>query len=127
MNYNAQRCLDYLLWCSTDDNGEPLDNGDPKPSPELIFRLESDWNDFRSLVESEGFDPEEEMATTLHPDCDGDPWNAVAHDFILTRNHHGAGFWDGRWHSPWGERLTVIAHRFGELEPYVGDDGMVYV
>jgi len=47
------------------------------------------------------------------------------HDFCLTRNHHGAGFWDGDWTN--GEELTKIAHSFGEMNAYPGDDGKIYV
>jgi hypothetical protein len=41
----------------------------------------------------------------------------VGHDFWLTRNHHGAGFWDrpeiyGSKEN--AEKLTEIAHGFGE-------------
>lgn len=39
----------------------------------------------------------------------------VGHDFHLTRNHHGAGFWD-RGLGRIGERLTVAAEAFGEAE-----------
>lgn len=35
------------------------------------------------------------------------------HDFWLTRNHHGAGFWD-RGYGPKGDRLTDAAHAYGE-------------
>lgn len=51
----------------------------------------------------------------------------VAHDFWLTRNHHGAGFWDGDYTKKLGERLTKQAHKFNELSVYIGDDGLVYV
>lgn len=50
----------------------------------------------------------------------------AGHDFWLTRNHHGAGFWD-RGLGPAGERLTTIAHSFGSADAYLGDDGKVYV
>ena len=124
----AQHCMLALIWSETSpgDNDRSLDCGDWEPSPELTFRVESDWEGFCSLLEQEGFDPAEELAEALHPDCDGNPWNAAAHDFILTRNGHGAGFWDGGWHAPWGDRLTEIAKRFGELHCYVGDDGLIY-
>lgn len=48
----------------------------------------------------------------------------VAHDFWLTRNHHGAGFWDGDYEH--GDILTKIANKFKEVELYVGDDGKIY-
>ena len=51
----------------------------------------------------------------------------VAHDFWLTRNRHGAGFWDGDYEEEAGKKLTEIAHSFGEVHPYVGDDGKIYI
>ena len=47
------------------------------------------------------------------------------HDFWLTRNGHGAGFWDGDWPEN-GDALTALAESFGPLDPVVGDDGMIY-
>ena len=47
-------------------------------------------------------------------------------DFWLTRNRHGAGFWD-RGHGPKGDRLTAAAHAYGESDAYLGDDGLIYV
>jgi hypothetical protein len=51
----------------------------------------------------------------------------VAHDFWLTRNHHGAGFWDGDYPEPLGKQLTELAHSYGECELYVGDDSKIYI
>lgn len=45
--------------------------------------------------------------------------------FTLTRNHHGAGFWDGDWHAPWGDRLTELARTFPQLETYFDDDDIL--
>ena len=40
---------------------------------------------------------------------------------------HGVGFWDGGWdHTPYAEMLDKVATGYGELEPYLGDDGRVY-
>ncbi len=36
----------------------------------------------------------------------------AGHDFLLTRNGHGAGFWD-RGLGAWGNTLTEIAKTFG--------------
>ena len=49
----------------------------------------------------------------------------AGHDFYLTRNRHGAGFWD-RGLGEIGDRLTDAAHVYGMLEFYVGDDGALY-
>lgn len=46
-------------------------------------------------------------------------------DFWLTRNGHGAGFWD-RGLGKTGDELTIYAHAFGGVDVYVGDDGKVY-
>lgn len=42
------------------------------------------------------------------------------HNFFLTRNHHGAGFWDSE--NIYGEmeakKLTEISHKMGEVDCY---------
>lgn len=48
----------------------------------------------------------------------------AAHDFILTRNHHGAGFWD-RGLGIAGDILTQGADDAGGVAPYVTDRGGV--
>jgi len=48
------------------------------------------------------------------------------HDFWLTRNRHGAGFWD-RGYGDLGKDLTDKAHTYGESNLYVADDGKVEV
>ena len=56
----------------------------------------------------------------------GDRFAEAGHDFWLTRNRHGAGFWDGDWSKDAGERLTQAAHFKSGVDLYVGDDGMIY-
>lgn len=46
-------------------------------------------------------------------------------DFWLTRNGHGAGFWDGNWPEH-GDELTALAEQFKSVDLFVGDDGLVY-
>lgn len=53
----------------------------------------------------------------------------VGHDLWLTRNHHGAGFWDrpeiyGRDKA---DAYTAYAHSMGERYPYVDDNGQVWI
>jgi hypothetical protein len=45
----------------------------------------------------------------------GSPERA-GHDFWLTRNRHGAGFWDGDWPAEVGKRLTRAAHVYGTAD-----------
>lgn len=50
-------------------------------------------------------------------------------DFFLTRNRHGAGFWDRDFSEPGRTvlaRLTDASHAYGGTYEYVGDDGKVY-
>ena len=49
----------------------------------------------------------------------------LAHDFILTRNGHGAGFWD-RGIGEDGQELTRMAKAYGTVGLYRGDDGKLY-
>ena len=45
----------------------------------------------------------------------------IGHDFWLTRNHHGAGFWDRGYEEEIGDKLTEISHEFGELNVFEND------
>lgn len=49
------------------------------------------------------------------------------HDFWLTRNHHGVGYWDRDYPKAIGEALTEEAHDYGESFLYAGDDGKLYL
>lgn len=54
----------------------------------------------------------------------------IGHDFLLTRNGHGAGFWDREnlYDAPGSTGvLSRIAQGYGQVEPYLGDDGRIYV
>lgn len=98
------------LWSSTDEDGEPLDNYEL--SPETEASMADDVEDFLEAAEEiSGFE-------------DLDPAQ-VGHDFWLTRNRHGAGFWD-RGLGALGSELTKLAHAYGGVDLYVGDDGLVY-
>lgn len=46
-------------------------------------------------------------------------------DFALTRNRHGAGFWD-RGYGESGTKLTKMSRPYGEFYLYLGDDGRIY-
>lgn len=49
----------------------------------------------------------------------------AGYDFWLTRNGHGAGFWDGDW-PVYGDMLTKGSKCYGVFETYRGDDGLIY-
>lgn len=58
-------------------------------------------------------------------EIEGNNLNQIAHDFLLTQNHHGAGFWDGDYPIH-GEKLTELAQEAPEVHLFV-EDGKVCV
>jgi hypothetical protein len=60
-------------------------------------------------------------------DLEGRNLIRAGQDFWLTRNRHGAGYWDGDYPDGAGRRLTDAAHVWGSSDAYVGDDGYVHL
>jgi hypothetical protein len=57
---------------------------------------------------------------------DGITDESIGHDIWLTRNGHGAGFWDRGYYTPEvGEKLTEIAKSLGTKNLY-SENGKVY-
>lgn len=107
------------LWSSIDDNGEPLDkNHDLKDIPRhVMVRMCKDCQIFQIT-----------SAWEKHGDILGDKQGGF--DFWLTRNGHGAGFWDGDWKDQNGsempgKELTAAAKMFGEFNLVLNDDGSI--
>jgi hypothetical protein len=107
----AQQYLETALWSSSDEDGEPLDRQFSVSdfAPEAIEQAEKDCLDFLSTNDVGDLDESE-----------------VGHNFWLTRNRHGAGFWDLGL-GALGDRLTKAAHVYGECDVYLGDDGKLYL
>lgn len=120
---SAKHCLASLIWQASDDD---ISAGKYEPSDELIREMDKQWFQFKTRCELICLDPEVAFVGPLPSDNDGDYWNQVAHDFIMTRNGHGCGFWDGDWAEPWATILTDLSHEFGEIAVYVGDDNLLY-
>lgn len=102
--------IEAALWSSTDDKDEPLDSnyGIDDIAPETSQQMADDCAKFQA----------EHARDLAGNDTQG------GHDFWLTRNGHGAGFWDGNW--PQGERLTNASKVYGDVYLYIGDDGRIY-
>ena len=105
--------LTALFWSESDEGGQPFDaNYSPSDLSDAdITAVTKDCAAFIRLAESEGL-----------ADDDGHGISQLAHGFCLTRNGHGAGFWDGDWPIH-GDALTALSKRFGECGLYLGDDG----
>ena len=103
------------LWSSTDDTGEPIDANydanDIDPHTLDTMRIECDQfiSGYWSLIVQTAMTPEQ-----------------CGHDFWLTRNHHGTGFWDRGYPDALGDALTEAAHCESQRDLYIGDDGKIY-
>lgn len=103
--------LTAALWSSTDDCNVPLENN-YTPSDfalEAMLQAVSDCNAFRAGAGN--------LLSNITPEQAG-------HVFWLTRNHHGAGFCD-RGLGDTGEKLTKLAQKFKELNPYITNDNKI--
>lgn len=117
--------IEAALWSSTDyaddSGGEPLDlNYDHTDiSAETLDQMLQDCAAFLLKV-----DHLINFQTCRHKGCS--EYAYAGHDFWLTRNGHGAGFWDGDWEDEAGKQLTKIAKEFGTFDLYIGDDGQIW-
>lgn len=102
--------LETALWASTDDNQEPLDD-------------KYDTADFTKEAikaarrDAEGFIRENRADLNSVGD-----YGQHGHDFFLTRNGHGAGFWD-RGYGAVGDRLSKACKLYGGADIIVNDRG----
>ena len=116
MDVFTRQYIITALWTSMDNaddrGGEPLDAnyGLDDLAPETLATIREDCEAFQR-----------DNADDISNDRE-----RAGHDFWLTRNRHGAGFWDGDWPHDAGERLTEAAHAYGSVDLYVGDDGLIY-
>jgi hypothetical protein len=99
------------LWSSTDDADTPLDSNYSASdlAAETFAKMTADCERFQAD----------------HGDLNAEDLERAGHDFWLTRNHHGAGFWDGDWPDH-GDALTEAAQAYPDVDLYVGDDGAIY-
>jgi hypothetical protein len=119
------------LWSSIDDNDQPMDQDYDIDdlAPETLANMQADLDKFFAFLEraQDGdqslLESALEYADTARKDFDAE--GRICHDFWLTRCGHGCGFWDGDY-GHIGDRLTEVAKQFGNVDLYVGDDGLIY-
>jgi hypothetical protein len=141
-NYPAPESLDYLVYCKVCGDWIeeiPLtDDGAQQLLEDKFFAAYVDcalWSSHDEDADGApldrdftGRDIDVDALARMYADC-RDFWTAnredlkdidsdqAGHDFWLTRNHHGAGFWD-RGLGEIGQRLTDAAHVYGESNLY---------
>jgi hypothetical protein len=96
------------LWSSADGDGTSLDSekyASARWTKAALRTMEDDVRDFvsanKAALEASGLDDEQ-----------------IGHDFWLTRNGHGAGFWD-RGLGSVGDELTKAAEAHGSQDLYI--------
>ena len=115
---------------SDESGGVPLDENysiDDLPRETLI----------KIIADCEKFQTENEADINQVPDvrCGTDSFGrneysgdeCAGHDFWLTRNGHGTGFWDRDYDEAVRDRLTASCKKYGECWVYVGDGGQLYI
>jgi len=110
--------VECALWSSTGDDGDPLDGlyTIDDIAERTLAEMATDCKDFVQGLPQRLYDVITGMGA----------WSRAGADFWLTRNRHGAGFWDGDWPGDAGERLTEAAHAYGSYNLYVSEDGLVH-
>lgn len=112
--------IEAALWSSTDNaddsGGEPLDKNYSAEdiAPATLREMAKDCSLFQRAARKWNY-----LQTARD-------YEQAGHDFWLTRNEHGAGFWDGDWKEPAGSDLTKLSEKFGSYDLYVGDDGRIH-
>ena len=131
MNPTLVALAETVLFSECDHHDVPLDANYTIESfdEESLNKLYVEYQQFISVVE-------EKITATLGEnwDCIDDFYdlaqpaiNQTEYDYILTRNHHGAGFWDGDWSSEVSQILTEAAESQTEFTACVGDGGRIYL
>lgn len=111
--------LETLLWSSThfedesDNNGTPFDEN---------YGIEDFSREALELAKTECEQFQENHLELIAHDLE-----QAGHDFCLTRNRHGAGFWDGDWEKKAGKILTDASHTWGSVDLYVNSNNEVEI
>jgi hypothetical protein len=126
--------IDAMLWAETDNSddsgGDPLENNYDihDISPESLDKIIADCKAFQTdNVADIAAIPSWNGAGDSHGRNEYSGDECAGHDFYFTRNGHGVGFWDRDYDKDIRDRLTKASKAYGEIYPYVGDDGQLYV
>jgi hypothetical protein len=114
--------MDCALWSSSDDDGEPLDSSYELYdfADEAVASIHETVEDFLDLIGDEVWNWDQFWTP-----------ERLGHDLWLTRNGHGAGFWDRysdrHLGGAIGRQLTELCKPYGTSDVYVGDDGKLHL
>lgn len=102
----------------TEGDSELKDSDSSDLAPETMTRIIEDC--FSFYVTAEKFFDD------LPDDYD---YYGMGSDFWFTRNGHGVGFWDRLElkENGLGDKLSEVSREFGNIDAYIGDDGLIYL
>lgn len=104
--------LRAALFTASGEDGEPLNR-------------EFDVTDFDDTSRTEAYAVcasfVEQHAALLEEGESGVDPDQAGHDLWMTRNGHGAGFWEEEWGKA-GERLSTAAARLGEAHVFLSEN-----
>jgi hypothetical protein len=114
LNLGFEQVLATMLWSSYDDD-EPLDENysilDIDDESKFVL-----WEKYKGFIN-------DNLELILESSLS---YEDIGHNFWLTCNGHGSGFWD-RELGEIGDKLTEACKIIGSSDPYVGDDGLIYI
>lgn len=111
MEFFMQGYITCALWSSTDDSGDPLDSNHDRDNIDDATMVDMVIDCWTFVKNNQHIIEGTDMT-----------WSQAGHDFWLTRNGHGAGYWD-RDLGEAGEQLSEAATAFGMVDLFVLDDG----
>ena len=111
--------IEAALWSSVDyESGEPFDNLDLELDAASRKKMADDCHKFIAYMYDH--DLTDSCLTRYSV------WEKAGHDFWLTRNGHGAGFWEtSDWEESAGELLTAFSHVFPACHLFVDDNKVI--
>lgn len=119
-----------VLWTSQNDGDDVPEDEDELDGSQSIYdfsneaRISAEADLFKFLSESK--DLIDQAKKTEYGNHTGDAsgiLGSIGHDFWLTRNHEGAGFWDrdALREGGLGDKLTAAAQKFPEQNAWAAD------
>ena len=114
----TQGYIKAAMWTLTDEEGHNLDHlGLHNIHKETIAQ---------AVMDCAAFQAANRALLDRATEESGRGEESHGHDLWLTRNGHGAGFWDRGYSDAIADPLIYAAHVYGEMNWYLGDDGLVY-
>lgn len=116
--------IECALWSSNDESdesgGNPIDEnyGVEDIALDSMAKIEADCAQFQE-------NNTELLAQVPHLNPRWSTEEQNGHDFWLTRNGHGAGFWD-RGYGEIGDKLSKACEAFGDCNVLIGDKGKLH-